>query len=253
VAEHAEAIRALGKQTIASVIEIGRRLTECKTILGHGKWLPWLEREFGWAEQSARNFMAVHAMSLKSPTVGDLNLDMRSLYLIAAPSTPAEVRDEVIERAKSGEKVTHAEVKRAVAEAQPTATRKAAPVRPVMPSPAASKQTSPASVATPKRATASNLRDCWDRAPPDERQRFVDGVSLRALFDAAPIDQRETFRKRLMTMSAQPDDDIRLLGPTEPVAAVVKAANSGMPDVPQFLRRTKPAPAEDIAEPEEAA
>jgi hypothetical protein len=79
-------------------------------------------------------------------------------------------------------------------------------------------------------ATCHDLRDCWDRAPPEERQRFVDGVSLRALFDAAPITHQEAF-----------------------VAEVVKVANGGMPDIPPFLRRTKPAPAEDIAEPEEAA
>jgi hypothetical protein len=34
---------------------------------------------------------------------------------------------------------------------------------------------------------------------------------------------------------------------------VVKAADGGMPDIPPFLRRTKPVPAEEIAEPEEAA
>jgi hypothetical protein len=26
------------------VIEIGRRLTECKEIVGHGYWLSWLDR-----------------------------------------------------------------------------------------------------------------------------------------------------------------------------------------------------------------
>jgi hypothetical protein len=33
------------------------------------------------------------------------------LYLLAAPSTPAEAVDEVIERAKSGERQAHAEIK----------------------------------------------------------------------------------------------------------------------------------------------
>jgi hypothetical protein len=53
VAEHAEAIRSLGRRVVADVIEIGRRLTECKKLLGHGNWLPWLDREFGWSEDTA--------------------------------------------------------------------------------------------------------------------------------------------------------------------------------------------------------
>jgi DUF3102 family protein len=47
-----------GKRAVAD-IEIGRRLIEAKAIAGHGNWSPWLEREFGWAENTAINFMRV--------------------------------------------------------------------------------------------------------------------------------------------------------------------------------------------------
>jgi Protein of unknown function (DUF3102) len=114
LAEHAAAIRRLGKRVVADVIEIGARLTECKRICGHGNWLPWLKREFGWKEQTARNYMAVHALSLKSPTVGDLDIPMRGLYLLAAPSTPETVKTEIIARAEAGEPVLVAEVERVV-------------------------------------------------------------------------------------------------------------------------------------------
>ena len=30
-----------------------------KRICGHGNWLPWLEREFGWSRQTADNFIDV--------------------------------------------------------------------------------------------------------------------------------------------------------------------------------------------------
>jgi hypothetical protein len=40
LAEHADAIRALGKRVVHDVIEIGRRLTDCKKLCGHGNWLP---------------------------------------------------------------------------------------------------------------------------------------------------------------------------------------------------------------------
>jgi hypothetical protein len=36
LAKHAAAIRRLGKRVVADVIEIGRLLTECKRICGHG-------------------------------------------------------------------------------------------------------------------------------------------------------------------------------------------------------------------------
>src|ERR1700747_3622596 len=49
--EHPDAIRRLGKQTVESIIEIGRRLIDCRgNHLEHGEWGPWLEREFGWSD-----------------------------------------------------------------------------------------------------------------------------------------------------------------------------------------------------------
>src|SRR5262249_61511219 len=53
LAEHAAAIRKLGRQTVENVVEIGRLLTECKRICGNGKGLPALEREFGGVERTA--------------------------------------------------------------------------------------------------------------------------------------------------------------------------------------------------------
>jgi hypothetical protein len=58
--EHAALIRALGKRVIGDIIELGRRLTDAKRVAGHGNWLPWLERELGWSERTAQNFMRVY-------------------------------------------------------------------------------------------------------------------------------------------------------------------------------------------------
>src|SRR5262245_27756486 len=109
VAEHARAIRVLARNVIANVVEIGRRLTEVHDRIEHGQWLMFLDREFGWSDQTARNFMHVFDLS-NSKRVLDLDLPLRSLYLLAAPSTPSEVRDNIIEDAQRGEKPTHAEV-----------------------------------------------------------------------------------------------------------------------------------------------
>lgn len=104
------------------IIDTGRRLTECKAPLGRSMWLPWLEREFGWTEQTALNFMRVNELSrseTKKFLAAARNLPVGGLYLIARPSTTESARDEVLNRAAGGEKVTHAEVKGVVARARP--------------------------------------------------------------------------------------------------------------------------------------
>jgi hypothetical protein len=79
----------------------------------------WLEREFEWTEQTALNYMRINALA-HSPSKTVLNLDvpMRALYLLAAPSTPDEARESVTERAASGERITYAKVREAVRDAQ---------------------------------------------------------------------------------------------------------------------------------------
>jgi hypothetical protein len=114
LAEHVAAILQLGKRVVADVVEIGRRLSECKRICGHGNWLPWLDREFGWTEKTAERFMSVHALAGKSDNLSNLDLPISGLYLLAAPSTPKEARDAIIERAQGGEPVSVAEVKQTI-------------------------------------------------------------------------------------------------------------------------------------------
>jgi hypothetical protein len=115
LAEHAAAIRKLSKQTIENVIEIGRHLVEAKAKvkkLGES-WGGWLDREFGWKERSAQNFMQVYEAS-KSAKFADLSLPVSTIYLLTARSTPKEARDEIIARAQAGETVPVAEVKRTI-------------------------------------------------------------------------------------------------------------------------------------------
>ncbi len=119
---NAAIIRNLGKRVVGDIIEIGRRLADCKKIAGHGNWLPWLEREFGWSDKTAERYMQVAA--LKFDNLSNIDLPVSSLYLLAAPSTPDEVRDEVIDRVKSGEKVSHEKVKEKIAKAKPAKARK---------------------------------------------------------------------------------------------------------------------------------
>lgn len=119
LAENAAAIRKLTKHVIGDVIEIGRRLSDCKKLLGYGNWLSWLDRESSWSERSARNFVSCYEFARsRSANFADLGIDVSSLYVLAAPSTPEKARAEVLRRAEAGGDVPHAEVKRIVAKAK---------------------------------------------------------------------------------------------------------------------------------------
>lgn len=102
------------RRTAQDIIEIGQKLIDVKQHLGHGKFGLWLRLEFEWTDRTARQFMRV-AEAFKSENFSDLDFAPSALYLLAAPSTPDEVRREALERAYQGESITHAKVKRLVA------------------------------------------------------------------------------------------------------------------------------------------
>jgi hypothetical protein len=118
LAEHANEIRQLSKRVADDIVSIGRHLFEAKTLAGHGHWLAWLDREFGWAESTARNYINVFQMVAlrgKSANFADLvSVPISGLYLLSAPSTPPEARTEIMERAKAGERIKVATVKEAM-------------------------------------------------------------------------------------------------------------------------------------------
>lgn len=126
LAEIAERIRARVKTIREGVIETGKDLILARGRLGHGEWLPWLEHEFGWSERTAYNFISLAEAEAdgKLAPVANLELPLKALYLLAAPSTPIEA---VAERAAQGQslslKVVEEEVKAAVV----TYTRQPAP------------------------------------------------------------------------------------------------------------------------------
>jgi hypothetical protein len=107
VRERAERIHNLARMTAAGIVQIGQFLTEVKERLKHGKFLEWIEREFGWVERSAQRFMGVY-QHVKCDKLSDLEIDVSALYLIAAPKTPEPVRAAIICRAENGETITHA-------------------------------------------------------------------------------------------------------------------------------------------------
>ena len=102
------------RSTAQSIVEIGQRLSDVKRVLPHGTYLAWLDAEFPWRQTTALRMMDV-AKAFKSAKLADLPIDVSALYLLAAPSMPAKVREEFVTKAEAGTPVTHAEVKAALA------------------------------------------------------------------------------------------------------------------------------------------
>src|SRR5436305_13649084 len=53
------AIRALAKNVVRDVIEIGRHLTEVRE-LNEGQFLAWIKNEFNWSQRTAYRFIDVY-------------------------------------------------------------------------------------------------------------------------------------------------------------------------------------------------
>lgn len=107
LAERAVAIHALVKRTLKDVVEVGRHLSEVRNLVDHGRWLAWIETEFGWSDQTARRFIHVYTLSTdpKLNTVLNLDLPFNTLYQLAAPRAVA-AREEIAEWIEAGEPVT---------------------------------------------------------------------------------------------------------------------------------------------------
>jgi len=97
-------------RTAQDIVEIGRELIAVKDRVGHGNFLPWIEREFRMSEDTAARFMNV-ARNTATQISHGAEFPPAVLYALAAPSTPEEVCTEIIDRVASGETVTLADVR----------------------------------------------------------------------------------------------------------------------------------------------
>jgi hypothetical protein len=123
LAEHVQAIKTLGRRMVEDTLDIGRRLSECRRLVRHD-WAGWLHRELGLSDRAALNFMRVYELAAaRSENFSDLDLPVSGLYLLAAPSTPESVRDDVFRRAALGEAISFADIKREVSGERPADDR----------------------------------------------------------------------------------------------------------------------------------
>src|SRR3954454_15460067 len=87
-----------------AMIEVGAALKDIRDRLPHGQFGKWLFAEFALTERTARNYMAAAELVSKSETVSVLQ--PKTLYLLASPSTPEPIKQAVIERFDSGDRLS---------------------------------------------------------------------------------------------------------------------------------------------------
>ena len=115
VQQRTSEIKTLMRRAAQDIIDIGQKLIEVKATLGYGRFGPWLEAEFEWNERTARRFIQV-AEQFKTDKLSVLQIAPSALYLLAAPSTPDEAREEALNRAEAGERITHHTAKQIIAD-----------------------------------------------------------------------------------------------------------------------------------------
>lgn len=113
VLQKTDETQILLKRTAEKVIQIGKNLLAVQAILPHGMFLPWLQSEFGMSQSAAYNFIHV-AEKFDGKLTTVVNLPAKALYLLASPSTSQEAINEALQRAESGEKITHALAKQII-------------------------------------------------------------------------------------------------------------------------------------------
>jgi hypothetical protein len=116
VAKEAEATASRIKERVRThIIETGKELLKIKKKLGHGRFGKWLEFHFGWKERTAQNYMNSAAEFGSTPLVIDV-LPPSTVYKLAAKSTPAELRQLVIDTIKRGDTPDPKQIENQIAE-----------------------------------------------------------------------------------------------------------------------------------------
>lgn len=130
-AEIREIRRQANTMAMMYAIEIGRRLCEAKSLLGHGEWGDWLRNEVEFSQSTANNLMklfdeygeaqiSIFGASANSQTIGKLPYS-KALALL---SLPAEEREDFAEEV-GAEDLSVRELKEAIRERNEAREREA--------------------------------------------------------------------------------------------------------------------------------
>ncbi len=113
VKQRTEEIKERLKRSAQDIWEIGQKLFEVRSKLAYGQFDSWLKAEFGWSRRTAYNFVKVYEAFPERATVAQVSIAASALYQLSSPSTPKKVREDFIQRAKDGEKITRQDIRSA--------------------------------------------------------------------------------------------------------------------------------------------
>jgi CheY-like chemotaxis protein len=105
VSEKAQAIQIIFHRQLKDVVEIGNLLSEVKTKLEYGQFLRWLKTELDCSHSLARKFIRT-AETFNQIDIENLDISPSAAYAIAQSNIPAPVKEELIGRARRGEKIS---------------------------------------------------------------------------------------------------------------------------------------------------
>lgn len=103
-------VKSLMRQTVETLIRTGNILIEVKNRLPHGQWSSWCESELGWSQRTAQQMMHV-AETFSIESLSNLDIAASALYVLSAPSTPEQAREEALFLARKGQPITLAGAK----------------------------------------------------------------------------------------------------------------------------------------------
>jgi hypothetical protein len=127
-------LASLVRQTAETVWALGEKLADVQARLApDGLWLAWCDAELpGVSRGTIYNAINVYRAFPQLPTVGNgeaLEMPLRALYLLAAPSTPDAAREEATQLIEAGEPISAAEAVEIVARHKPAPAPALAPAR----------------------------------------------------------------------------------------------------------------------------
>ena len=126
-----EEIKERLKRSAQDIWEIGQKIFEVRSQLAYGNFDRWLKAEFGWSRRTAYNFIQVYEAFPERATVAQVSIAASALYQLSSPSTPQKIRDELIQRAKQGEKITRQDIRLATKQEQISSTNTAVESEPI--------------------------------------------------------------------------------------------------------------------------
>lgn len=95
------------KMSVEKAIRIGQLLTEQKSDMDHGQFLPWLESNFEMSERTARKYMMLHRYRDKTALNADLQEAYQQIeYIEREEKAEQQKHDDALirERIKTGSK-----------------------------------------------------------------------------------------------------------------------------------------------------